>query len=132
MKWARVINGEALDVRTESPETYFTPNIVAEFVEVPDEVEETWLLTDGAWAEKPAPVVEEQTQEELDAITAENNNSAALIVRAERDAKLSATDWTQVADVPVDQAAWATYRQLLRVIPEQEGFPNNITWPTSP
>ena len=52
--------------------------------------------------------------------------------RVERDAKLAATDWTQVADAPVDQAAWATYRQSLRAVPEQAGFPNTIDWPTSP
>tara|TARA_R110000744_G_scaffold353041_1_gene459306 strand:- start:131 stop:466 length:336 start_codon:yes stop_codon:yes gene_type:complete len=56
----------------------------------------------------------------------------AAEVRTERDAKLSATDWTQVADAPVDQAAWATYRQSLRAVPEQAGFPNAVEWPTEP
>ena len=56
----------------------------------------------------------------------------AANVRSNRDAKLAATDWTQVADVPVDQAAWATYRQSLRAMPEQAGFPNTIDWPTEP
>ncbi len=50
-------------------------------------------------------------------------------VRVERNAKLAATDWTQVSDSPVDQAAWATYRQALRDIPSQSGFPNTVTWP---
>ena len=53
-------------------------------------------------------------------------------VRTERNAKLSTTDWTQVADAPVDKAAWATYRQSLRALPEQAGFPNTVTWPTAP
>jgi hypothetical protein len=53
-------------------------------------------------------------------------------IREERDAKLAATDWTQVADAPVDQAAWATYRQALRDIPAQEGFPSEVVWPDSP
>lgn len=61
------------------------------------------------------------------------DDRAAAEVRTERDAKLAATDWTQVADAPVDQAAWATYRQALRDIPEEQaGFPNNINWPTEP
>ena len=51
-------------------------------------------------------------------------------VRAERDALLAASDWTQVADAPVDQAAWATYRQALRDVPSQIGFPENVDWPT--
>jgi hypothetical protein len=56
----------------------------------------------------------------------------AANVRAERDALLSGSDWTQVADAPVDQAAWAVYRQALRDIPEQAGFPASVTWPTAP
>lgn len=51
-------------------------------------------------------------------------------VRALRNALLSASDWTQVADAPVDQAAWATYRQALRDITSQEGFPHSVVWPT--
>ena len=50
-------------------------------------------------------------------------------VRSERDRLLAASDWTQVADAPVDQAAWATYRQALRDIPQQAGFPFNVVWP---
>jgi len=53
-------------------------------------------------------------------------------VRVQRDALLTASDWTQVADAPVDTAAWATYRQDLRDIPAQSGFPDNITWPQEP
>ena len=60
------------------------------------------------------------------------DDRAAAEVRTERDAKLAATDWTQVADAPVDQAAWATYRQELRDVPAQAGFPNAVEWPTSP
>ena len=52
--------------------------------------------------------------------------------RNKRDALLSQSDWTQIADAPVDQAAWATYRQALRDVPEQEGFPENVIWPTPP
>ena len=53
-------------------------------------------------------------------------------VRAERDALLAACDWTQVADAPVDQAAWAVYRQALRDVTAQTGFPNAVVWPTKP
>jgi len=56
----------------------------------------------------------------------------ATEARAKRDALLSQSDWTQVADAPVDQAAWATYRQALRDVPEQEGFPSEIAWPVQP
>ena len=53
-------------------------------------------------------------------------------VRTERDQLLTASDWTQVADAPVDQAAWATYRQALRDVSEQEGFPHSVVWPKKP
>ena len=60
------------------------------------------------------------------------DDRAAAEIRKERDAKLADTDWTQVADAPVSQEDWAAYRALLRSIPEQEGFPNEVTWPTEP
>jgi len=53
-------------------------------------------------------------------------------VREQRSVLLAASDWTQVADAPVDQAAWATYRQALRDVPAQDGFPENILWPVAP
>lgn len=52
--------------------------------------------------------------------------------RSKRNTLLAASDWTQVADAPVDQAAWATYRQELRDITAQAGFPENISWPAQP
>lgn len=56
----------------------------------------------------------------------------ATEARSKRNALLASSDWTQVADAPVDQAAWATYRQALRDVPEQEGFPASVVWPTPP
>jgi hypothetical protein len=56
----------------------------------------------------------------------------ATAVRADRDRRLADSDWTQVADAPVDKEVWATYRQELRALPEQTGFPWDITWPVKP
>jgi hypothetical protein len=56
-------------------------------------------------------------------------------VRAQRDKLLAETDWTQVADAPIDSAtrsAMRIYRQALRDITEQEGFPTNVVWPEMP
>jgi hypothetical protein len=53
-------------------------------------------------------------------------------LRSERNLLLASTDWTQVADAPVGQAAWATYRQALRDITSQEGFPHSVVWPNKP
>ena len=49
-----------------------------------------------------------------------------------RNAELIRTDWTQVADAPVDKAAWATYRQALRDLPAQGGLANEAMFPTKP
>ena len=56
----------------------------------------------------------------------------AADARKERDAMLVETDYTQLSDAPVNAQAWANYRQALRDLPEQSGFPGDITWPTPP
>jgi hypothetical protein len=61
------------------------------------------------------------------------NDRKAVEVRAERNAKLSATDWTQGADTPqATKDKYAPYRQALRDVPAQSGFPNTVVWPTQP
>ena len=54
----------------------------------------------------------------------------ATAVRAIRDAKLAALDWTQGKDI-ADEVSGpaATLRQALRDVPSQAGFPWEITWP---
>ena len=59
------------------------------------------------------------------------DDRAAAKVREERDAKLSATDWTASTDVTMT-AEMTTYRQALRDVPAQAGFPNTIDWPEAP
>jgi len=63
---------------------------------------------------------------------AQNDSEQATSVRATLDAKLAECDWTQVADAPVDKTVWATYRQALRDITAQEGFPWTVTYPDAP
>ena len=70
--------------------------------------------------------------EQEDAYKAQKDAEQAKSVRATRDAKLAECDWTQVADAPVDKTVWATYRQALRDITAQDGFPWTITWPDAP
>lgn len=53
-------------------------------------------------------------------------------LRSRRDAMLSACDWTQVPDAPVDHAAWAAYRQQLRDLPSVVDDPLNVLWPETP
>lgn len=53
-------------------------------------------------------------------------------VRKQRNKLLAESDWTQLVDSPVDHAAWFSYRQALRDIPAQSGFPWTIEWPEQP
>jgi hypothetical protein len=56
----------------------------------------------------------------------------AANVRKSRTEMLNDCDWTQIADSTADKATWATYRQALRDITSQTGFPWSINWPTQP
>ena len=57
----------------------------------------------------------------------------AAVARSNRNTLLTETDWTQAADVPqATKDLWAPYRQALREVPEQVGFPIAIVWPTKP
>ncbi len=68
------------------------------------------------------------TEEEVAAV----NNSAAAQVRSKRNTMLSNSDWTQIADSTADKQAWAVYRQALRDVTAQQGFPWTIQWPEQP
>ena len=67
--------------------------------------------------------------EQETAYKAMKDTEQAKSVRTSRNDKLKESDWTQVADATVDKAAWATYRQALRDITAQAGFPWTIIWP---
>jgi hypothetical protein len=84
------------------------------------------VLVDGIWTQQFQ--VEDKSYEEL----AQEDQQQADSVRSERSRLLTECDWTQVDDAPVNKQAWANYRQLLREVPDQEGFPWNVTWPTKP
>ena len=72
----------------------------------------------------PVPSVPEPTTEEQE-----------IQVRAQRNSLLDLCDWTQLPDAPLtaeQKQAWAEYRQALRDVPEQTGFPENVVWPSTP
>ena len=72
--------------------------------------------------------VESLTEDEIASAT----SSKASQMRSSRNRLLAECDWTQISDATVDKAIWATYRQELRDISSQAGFPWEITWPTQP
>lgn len=70
--------------------------------------------------------------EQETAYKASKDKEQAKSVRQTRNDKLKECDWTQIADSTADKAAWATYRQALRDVTTQAGFPWTITWPDAP
>jgi hypothetical protein len=65
----------------------------------------------------------------------ENENLAIAFVLPKRQRLLYASDWTQIPNNPLtveQQLAWETYRQELRNITTQPGYPFNVIWPTPP
>ena len=81
-------------------------------------LERSCSLIDGAWTE-----VWTESQRES-AVAAKN-------IRDQRNQLLAETDWTQLSDSSV-ASTWTTYRQELRDVPAQDGFPYSVTWPTKP
>ena len=87
------------------------------------------VFTDRPASEgQPAQTAAEQEA----AYKATKDAEQAASVRTTRTQKLSDCDWTQLADSTADKAVWATYRQALRDITAQSGFPWTITWPDAP
>ena len=89
----------------------------------------TIVKFDFTAADFPEPPVPEKPDYNPDEREAEQK---AKEVRTQRDALLAETDWTQVADAPVDAQAYANYRQALRDVPQQSGFPTEVVWPIRP
>lgn len=97
---------------------------------------------DGKWFTKYilGPVFIDQVNDGVTTTAAEQekaykamkNEEQAKSVRQTRGTKLAESDWTQLADAPVDKAVWAKYRQALRDVTTQSGFPWTIEWPTQP
>lgn len=72
------------------------------------------------------------TQEESLALAM---HELAINVRRDRNRRLADCDWTTQADVPMQperRSDWMAYRQALRDVPEQDGFPREVTWPSPP
>lgn len=87
------------------------------------------VFTDLAATEtEPAQTAAEQEA----AYKAQKDIEQAKSARDDRTKRLSDCDWTQIADSTADKAAWATYRQALRDITTQAGFPWAVDWPVAP
>lgn len=100
-------------------------NTLLQTGECPDGHEQ-FQATDGALVGLGIP------PESLEIPQGEKPNQETII-RYKRQTLLLECDWTQVADVPAaTKKAWKEYRQALRDITEQAGYPNNVVWPSVP
>lgn len=73
--------------------------------------------------------------EQYEAYCFQKDDEQGSVVRAERNRRLAACDWTQLADSPLSveaKSAWAFYRENLRMVPQQAGFPWEVQWPPEP
>ena len=62
-------------------------------------------------------------------------NEKAKVIRIQRDKMLTDTDWTQISDNSLSEKVkqeYQVYRQALRDIPEQPGFPYEVVFPVEP
>ena len=75
--------------------------------------------------------VTDMTSDERAAVVTAANEATAKRNRAERDRRLAETDFHALSDVTMS-SDMSAYRQALRDLPAQDGFPNTITWPTKP
>jgi hypothetical protein len=98
-----------------------TINVATQFI-----AEAEPILVNGVWSQNW--VVTQFSAEQI----AQKMSEKSSNVRNERNAKLAECDWTQVADSTADKTAWVAYRQELRDVPAQTGFPWDVTWPTAP
>lgn len=73
----------------------------------------------------------DRTETATRTVQQQKDDTLAATARAERNARLVATDHYGLSDLTMS-TEMATYRQALREVPEQDGFPASITWPTEP
>jgi hypothetical protein len=75
-------------------------------------------------------VVKEKTEKELEA---DRFSELAKDVRERRNELLQDCDYVMLPDYPLaDKSGWIEYRQALRDVPEQKGFPDSVIWPSKP
>lgn len=116
--YAVIENGNVINTVVADPEYAASQGWVA----LTDNAGIGWSYANGQFVDNRPPPTTEQL---------------AAQVRAERDRLLTASDVNVLPDrwaamTPETQAEWSTYRQALRDIPQQPGFPTNVVWPQKP
>jgi hypothetical protein len=131
---ADVCNKLGIDPVLESPAPTTTRYQIANKNGVEQDANGNWI-----WAWTIGPVFannEEATAAEQEAAYVQRiDDEQAKAVREDRDKRLAESDWTQLIDSPFSNdtnGTWQAYRQALRDLPEQAGFPWDVTFPEKP
>ena len=131
------VNDRGADVIFEGPQA--TGGTVYQFSmrQGVQEIEGKWYtnyVLGPIFTDRPATDTEpaQTAAEQETAYKARKDAEQATNVRNSRTEMLKDSDWTQIADSTADKTAWATYRQALRDVPTQAGFPWTVTWPDAP
>ena len=125
-------------------------------ISLPDDVTRAWFESSGnvcmesdtepefytRWVHTPADSPDNVASKDADVgdiaiylTDAEYDTALAASARQKRDRLIAATDYLVTPDYPIESDRLAKvkiYRQALRDIPEQSGFPRTITWPEKP
>jgi len=128
--------GVARVTKTDAPDVGEWQVAVKDGVEQVDGVwQERWvtqeMFTEYTETDEDGVETTVTVQDQIDAKIAADNTALEATERATRDDLLKATDHYGLSDVPMTDAMTA-YRQALRDVPQQAGFPQTITWPTKP
>jgi len=94
---------------------FYTQKLESTYEETETEARHGWLVSN---------LTEEEKAERLEL--------GKIMLRQQRNDILRETDYLMFSDTPEPSQAWIDYRQALRDIPSQAGFPTNIVWPTKP
>ncbi len=86
---------------------------------------------DGKWFKKYVIGPIFNNEEDEKAYKLRIDNEASKNIRKTRNNLISKSDWMACSDVIMSDE-WKEYRQALRDIPEQKGFPHSVDWPTQP
>ena len=119
---------DPLETKAAGREIFIMPANSTE-IEPPPEKDGFKIKWNGSeWIYEELPTEKEEKREKT-------KEEKEITARNERNFKLTFSDWTQLDDAPLtaeQKKAWAVYRQALRDVPEQAGFPDAIEWPEEP
>lgn len=106
---------------------------------IPEDEGERWAAKSCSlttrWSENLAAKIEDNYQEWFDSAESTCILAVEESVKKERNNLLVKSDYIMTVDYPCTDAernAWLSYRQALRDLPDQEGYPIEIVWPEAP